>query len=121
MKTETKIYIVESLTNVYVDSYNEGEGDFCNCYEVRSEQQTKTPLEAIKLHFENSLFYTFYFNLSDTDENKKTLYYSNLVNVDNEEVEEKTHTFKQWKKGKINLYVANHVINVIEYKLTEIF
>jgi len=122
MKTTDKnktFYKVCIYTDVYLDSYEQGEKEHVNFYESNFEIEHYTPLNAIHESFIN-LGFTFYerFAQIETEINgKQVLYYSHLCDVENIEIEETSTLIKDFSDGKINLYSNHHTVKV--YKLTE--
>ena len=103
------------ITNhdVYVDSYEQGEGESVNMYTQESEQESETIIGAVKKHYENVLcFDEFKDELAQFEEGETTLYYSNLVDQDNYEAT--TKQIDKWKKNKIKLYSNNITFEVFE-------
>ena len=106
-----KRYYIESNHDVYKDSYNEGETENINYYNLKSIVQAKNPKEAIKQYFDKELCYSFNIDNSDTDDDG-VLYYSVLVDVDN--CEATTKDIEQWKQDKKVLYSNNITLSIFE-------
>lgn len=109
-----KKYQVQINTNVYEDSYSEGEGELVNWFTNDFAINSESPMSAVGEAL-GKLGYSFSASLSDIDdENDNQVWYSNLVNVDNIEVREGEAEYDDFKDGKIDLYSANHSIYVYE-------
>ena len=106
-----KRYYIESNHDVYKDSYNEGETENINYYNLKSIVQAKNPKEAIKQYFDKELCYSFNIDNSDTDEDG-VLHYSVLVDEENSEATEKE--IELWKEGKKVLYSNNITLSIFE-------
>lgn len=112
-------YKVTIETSVYVDDYKQGELDYVNWYLNTKEIEEETPIKAIEKAMN---YYGFSFNpkYSQTNEEENLLWYSNLVDNDNFEITEKDSLYKEWKKGKVTLYSANHNIKVHQLNETKL-
>lgn len=109
-----KKYKVEIHTDVFEDSYNEGEGKHVNWFKNDYTIDDETPMLAVEKAL-NKIGYSFNASLAAIDdENDNQVWYSNLVNVDNIEVHKGERQYNDFKDGKINLYSANHSIYVYE-------
>jgi hypothetical protein len=104
---------VEIYTDVYVDSYEEGEGERVNYYTNETEVISTSPFEAIEKAL-YKLGFEFKKEHSQLDEEENICYYSNLCDNDNFEINEKDSYYKEWKEGKRILYSNNHTIKVYE-------
>jgi hypothetical protein len=109
-----KKYQVEIHTDVYEDNYSEGEGQSVSCFTNDYTVNSESPMSAVGEAL-SKLGYSFNASLSAiNDENDNQVWYSNLVDVDNIEVNEGENQYDDFKEGKINLYSANHSIFVYE-------
>jgi len=107
-----KQYLVKMIFDVYEDDYNEGEGKKVNEWNDKFYIKALYPGEAIKEAF-NKVCFSFEMKHAQIDEvNKNVLHYSNLV--DNENIEADEQEIKDWKEGKIKLYSANSMVEVLE-------
>lgn len=113
--TEEK-YIVETYFDVYEDSYEEGEIEHVNCWEYSNKVTAISKEQAIEKAFEE-LGLSFDFKHASVDEeNPQFVHYSNLVDFDNNEANERDK--EAWKLGDEKLYSANSTINV--YRLEQV-
>jgi len=115
-----KDYKVEIYTNVYIDSYKDGELDHVNHYSNETEIKASRPIEAIEKAL-YKLGFSFEENYAQIDEEQNILFYSNLVDNDNFEINKKDSYYNEWKEGKRILYSANHSIKVYELSNTNIY
>lgn len=107
-----KTYKVITQHDVYIGSFTEGEGKHVNFYQLISEHKAETPREAIEQHFNNTVYLPFKFDEAETNEEGDTMYWSNLVDENNEEPS--AHDIEQWKEGKRELYSNNQHITIKE-------
>ena len=116
-----KNYKIEISTDVYIDSWEEGELDYVNCFTNSFEIVEDSPIKAIEKAM-NNLCFSFDKKYMQLDEESETIcFYSNLVNEENEEVNKADAEYKEWKKGNKILYSANHTISVMELINTKIY
>ncbi len=109
-----KKYQILIHTDIYEDNYSEGEGEFINYFTNDYTVKSESPMSAVGEAL-SKLGYSFNASLSAIDdENDNQVWYSNLVDVDNIEVNEGERQYNDFKEGKINLYSANHSIYVYE-------
>lgn len=109
-------------TDIYLDSFEDGELNCVNGYMNSYVIQEETPLKAIQEVFTNNMFYSFDEKHAYIDEeDEKTLFYSHLVDNDNNEVLHSEEKYKQWKKGKEKLFSANHKVKVQELTNSKIY
>lgn len=108
MKTnDMKNYIVKSFHDVYVDDYNEGEGDYVNSYALSGEVQANTPNEAVTAYLRDNLGYNLDFNNCEVSpEEVNRVQTSCLVDADN--MQPDNSMYEQWKAGKLECY-SNHI------------
>jgi hypothetical protein len=114
-----KKYIISTIHRVFVDSYNEGEQEYANGYDIKSNVNAENVREAIEKYFESTLYYKF--NFKDAyidDENKNTLHYSVLVDDENNEASEEEIAL--WREEKKRLYSNNIILTVSELIEVEI-
>ena len=112
-----KTYSIKTGHDIYIDSYNEGEGKQVNFYTLEGEVKADNPTQAIEQFFETTLYYNF--NMANAyidDEIKNILHYSVLV--DEENVEASKNEIELWKEGKKVLYSNN--ISLYIYELVEV-
>ena len=107
-----KTYKVITQHDVYIDSYENGEGKHVNFYQLISELKAETPREAIQEHFNNTVYLPFDCDKAETNDEGDTMYWSNLVDENNDEPS--AHDIEQWKKGEKELYSNNSYIKVQE-------
>ena len=103
-------YKVTSTHDVYIDSFEDGEEEQVNYYELSSEIKAKDWKDAIKKYFSDYLYFEICLERGYIDEETNTFQYSNLVDADNIEASE--DEVKQWKENKLTLYSNNTVITV---------
>jgi hypothetical protein len=109
-----KKYKITSIHDVYEDSYNEGELNFVNGYNLENEIKANNWKDAIKEYFEDFLYYSFDINHADIYENR--LNYSVLVDESNNQIGENDIDYKQWKEDKVKLYSNKISIEIQELK-----
>ena len=107
-----KQFKVTTYHTVFIDSYERGEGKQVNCYDIESTQRTETIREAIENHFNNTIYLPFKFEHAETNEDKTVLYWSNLVDENNEEPSK--YDIEKWKKEEKELYSNNIEITISE-------
>tara|TARA_R110000868_G_scaffold409072_1_gene693858 strand:+ start:575 stop:925 length:351 start_codon:yes stop_codon:yes gene_type:complete len=107
-----KQFKVTTIHTVYIDSYNEGEGNYVNSFDIESTQKTETIREAIENHFNNTIYLPFNFEHAETNEDNKVMYWSNLVDEDNNEPSK--YDIEKWKKEEKELYSNNIEIIISE-------
>lgn len=108
-----KTFKIISNHDVFIDSYEEGETEQVNSYTLSAEVEAENIKSAIKQYFDKNLYYSFDFKNAEVDEeNKTTLYYSNLVDVENVEASESE--VEQWKQNELTLYSNQITIEVFE-------
>ena len=106
-------YKVVANVDVYVDSYEHGELEYANSWDVIGEVVAESPLEAIQGMMEKHLYYDFCpKHLSAEDD-----MCSYTVMVDNDNAEADGNDIAKWKKDELKLYSANISFGV--YQLTE--
>jgi hypothetical protein len=117
-----KRYYIESTHDVYVDTYKEGEGSYCNAYNHQAMIEAENQREAIQKYFEKELYFDFNFEYASIDheegisEKTNTLHYSNLVDENNAEASKSE--IEAWKSEKVTLYSNNTFLTIFE--LTEV-
>ena len=108
-----KTFKIISHHNVFIDSYEEGEGEEVNYYTEKAEVKAETVNEAIQQYFDETLCYSFDFKHAAIDEeNNNVLYYSNLVDAENCEASESE--IEKWKQNNLTLYSNTIQIEVYE-------
>jgi hypothetical protein len=113
-----KNYKIKSIHHIFIDSYEQGEMEHVNFYNLESEIQANDINEAISLYFENVLFYKFDFANCSILDDKKVLHYSVLC--DSENCEASKSEMELWKKNKLTLYSNNIDIEIFELMQCEI-
>ena len=117
-----KTYSIKTGHDIYIDSYNEGEGKHVNYYDIKAEVKAENPTQAIEKYFEDTLYYNFNMNLAyiaheeDEDQPVNVLHYSVLV--DEENAEASVEEVELWKEGKKVLYSNNIYLSI--YELVEV-
>ncbi|MFY8248277.1 MAG: hypothetical protein ACOVJ5_01090 [Gloeomargaritales cyanobacterium] len=109
-----KKFRVTTEHTVYIDSYENGEGKQVNSYDLNSTQRAETIREAIQNHFNNTVYLPFDFDKAEISEDKTVIFWSCLVDEENEEPY--THDLEEWKQGKKELYVNNIIVSIEEIK-----
>ena len=110
-------YLIRSYHSINEDSYNDGELDYVNGYELSSFIKADNPPNAIQQYIENKLYYKFNSRAFwEDDEQDHIGYYNVLVDEDNGEATDSE--YELWKKGKIKLYTDNIRIEV--YMITPV-
>lgn len=120
MENTKKEFYIKALVDVYEDSYSDGELNQVNYYEESSYLKALNINEAIKRFFNDKLCFDVDLDALEFDELNECFVYSVLCDVDNYEVNEKDNEYKDWKKGKINLYTNNISLYIYELNLIKI-
>ena len=119
-----KTYFIKTNHEVFIDKFNEGELDFVNAYNIEAKIKAENPREAIKKYFENELYYKFDFentyipHAEEETEEKNTLHYTVLVDVDNSEAS--VQEVEEWKEDKLTLYSNNIFLTIYELNAVEV-
>ena len=95
-------YLIRSYHTVSEDSYNDGELDYVNGYELSYFIKATDPSNAIQQYIERKLYYKFNPKFIDTSSDDISIYYNVLVDIDNAEATESE--YELWKQGKLKLY-----------------
>tara|TARA_R110000803_G_scaffold210835_1_gene284216 strand:+ start:71898 stop:72254 length:357 start_codon:yes stop_codon:yes gene_type:complete len=109
-----KKFKIESTHTIHKDSYNDGEGDYCNEYDLDCEISAPTFMEAIIHYFENHLYYNFDKEKAHIDYESNTLQYDNLVDDDNTQVLDTDNKYNLWMNDQVQLYNNHTLITVKE-------
>lgn len=107
-------YLIRSYHTVSEDSYNDGELDYVNGYELSCFVKAIDPSKAVKEYIERKLYYKFNPRFIDKSDDDISVYYNVLVDVDNAEATESE--YELWKQGKIKLY--NDSIRIEVYSVS---
>lgn len=107
-------YLIRSSHTVSEDSYNDGELDYVNGYELSYFIKATDPSNAIQQYIERKLYYKFNPKFIDTSSDDISVYYNVLVDVDNAEATESE--YELWKQGKLKLY--NDCIRIEVYNVS---
>lgn len=107
-----KTYKITTEHNVFIDNYENGEGKSVNFYILKSECKALTVQDAILNHFKNTVYLPFDFKHADIDKDQNVIFYSHIVNVDNEKPTETE--VEKWKKEQIELFSNNIIITAQE-------
>ena len=119
-----KTYKIETTHKVFIDKFNEGELDFVNAYSLSGEVKAENPENAIVEYFKNQLYYDFNMNNAyvphqeEETEEKNTLHYSVLVDVDNNQAN--GQEVEEWKEDKLTLYSNNIFLTIYELNAVKI-
>lgn len=98
---------------IYIDSFNEGEQEQVNYYELNANITAENPQKAIEQYFGRNLYYHFNIkSASKDDEKENVLYYSVLVDEDNTEAFE--NDIELWKEGQKKLFSNQIRIEILE-------
>jgi hypothetical protein len=103
---------VTTQHEVYIDDYKQGELNRVNSYNIESVYKCLTIEDAINNHFANHLYLPFEYKNAEKSEDKKAMYWSALVDENNETPN--IYDIDKWKEGKKELYVNNIYITVSE-------
>ena len=117
MENIRKEFYFKAWIDVNDCSYKDGELDFINHYKIDALIKASNKIDAIKEFFSNNLCFNLDLKYLDFDEHLNCFNYSVLCDVDNSEVLENSTLFKEWKKGKINLYDNNIQLSIYELNL----
>jgi hypothetical protein len=110
-------YLIRSYHSIYEDSYNDGELDWVNGYELSSFIKADNPANAVQQYIENKLYYKFNSRaFCEDDEQSNVGHYNVLVDEDNGEATDSE--YELWKQGKMQLYSDNIRIEV--YMITPV-
>lgn len=96
-------YKITTFHDVYVDEYENGEGEHRNFYVMDKIIHADSPINAVKKYFDDVLYYQF--SVGNAIVEQSDLFYSVLVNKDNEEAS--LNEQADWKGGKLELYANN--------------
>ena len=110
-----KNYFIECEHNIYVDNYEQGEGENVNNFDTKGMYKAENSTDAIEQHLK-SLGYNFdkdYMQIDEEDEQQNKLWYSVLCDVENSEATERQKNL--WKSEELKLYANNMTIYV--YKI----
>ena len=114
-----KTYFIESVHDIYIDSYSEGEKENVNFYDIKQNVKAENPRQAIEKYFETELFFSFNLKYAyivheeeGEEEPQNKLTYSVLVDEENNEATEKD--IEKWKQNKKTLYANNITIYIHE-------
>jgi hypothetical protein len=111
-------YHISSITEVYEDSFTEGESRMVNNYHLSQIIPATTPMEAIEFYMQQNFslrdFNPDNFVLDDIEDN--VIYTSFLVEMLGEYGESipSQDTIEQWKQGNKVLYSNNTILYVKE-------
>jgi hypothetical protein len=109
-----KTFLIECEHNIYVDNYEQGEGENVNNFDTKGTFKAENAAEAIGKHL-SSLGYSFnpeYMQEDEEEGNENKIWYSVLVDAENSEASENQKD--KWKKDKLVLYSANLTIWIYE-------
>ena len=114
-----KTYFIESVHDICIDSYSEGEKENVNFYDIKQNVKAENPRQAIEKYFETELFFSFNLKYAyivheeeGEEEPQNKLFYSVLVEEENNEATEKD--IEKWKQNKKTLYANNITIYIHE-------
>lgn len=119
MENIKKEFYIKAFVDVHEDSYEDGELDFINYYKIEALIKASNKVDAIKEFFNNNLCFTLDLKYLDFDTENNCFRYNVLCDVDNYEISENSNLFKEWKKGKINLYNNYIQLSIFEYNLVK--
>lgn len=108
-------YKITNEAAIYQNSWENGEGQQVNAWNISATIQANNALDAIKEFFVKHLYFSF--DKEDAffcEENSTNcLQYSNLVDEDNNEILPNSAKYEDFKNGK-NFYTANSFIRIFE-------
>ena len=121
-----KTYFIESVHDICIDSYSEGEKENVNFYDIKQNVKAENPRQAIEKYFETELFFSFNFEYAgimheeegEEADNINKLNYCILVDEENCEANEKE--LEEWKQGKKTLYSNNITLSIYEVQPVKI-
>lgn len=116
-----KNYKIEISTDVYIDSWEDGQLDYVNSFTNSFEILEVSPIKAIEKAMYKLCFSFEQCYMQVDDEEDNICFYSNVVDEENNEINNRSFEYKEWKKGKKVLYSANHRIDVKELINTKIY
>lgn len=108
---KTKTFLIKSINSVFIDNYEEGEGDMVNEYNIKGEISAESAESALMLFVENNLLFNYDKENLQVDDLCGAVY-STLVNNKNQEATERDIT--EWRKGEVKLYSHYSKIEVFE-------
>jgi hypothetical protein len=109
-----KTFLIKCEHNIYIDNYEQGEGENVNNFDTKGTFKAENATEAISKHL-SSLGYSFnpkYMQVDEEDGQKNKVWYSVMVDAEDFEASESQKT--NWRKNKLILYSANLTIYVYE-------
>lgn len=112
-----KKYYVKAGVEIYVDNFNEGEGEQVNYWDANSFIEAESPMEAVKTFFEKILFFSFEeenAHIDDELNGVNVLQYSNYVDAENCELAADSKEMAEFAEGKRTVFVANSHIEIFE-------
>ena len=115
MENIKKEFHIKAYVEVFGENYKDGELDFINYYKIDALIIAPNQNEAIKEFFNNNLGFSIDLKYLTHDDYLNCFNYTVLCDVENNEVLENSNLFKEWKKGKINLF--NNCIQLSIYGL----
>ena len=119
-----KTYFIKTIHEVFIDKFNEGELDYVNGYTQEAKVKAENPESAIQQYFDKHLYYDFNMNCAylpheeEETEEKNTLHYSVLVDVNNNKAS--GQDVEAWKQDKLTLYSNNIFLTIYELNAVEI-
>lgn len=108
---ETKTFFIKSFNSVFIDNYEEGEGDMVNEYNIKGEISAESAESALMLFVENNLNFNYDKENLQVDDVCGAVY---TTLVDNENYEASEEEIKEWRNGKIELYAHYSHIKIFE-------
>jgi hypothetical protein len=110
-------YSIQSISDVCVDDYHEGQGDTTNWYKYDNIIMAKSPLEAVKSFVE--YMFDISFNSEDfmLDSEKNNVIHTGFsvkIDEDGHELKPSDEDIELWKEGRKTLYTNNLTIHVKE-------
>lgn len=104
-----KTYKITTQHDVYIDTYENGEGKHVNFYTLTSECNALNYQDAILNHFNNTVYLPFDFQHAEINKEQNLIFYSHLVDEENEKPS--NYDIEKWKKGEKELYSNNIIIS----------
>jgi hypothetical protein len=94
-------YLIKSITEVFEDNFEKGEGKGVNVYGVEGKIEAESPRDAVLKFIANNLYFTDGTLEEDIEEGSQKVY---CTLVDNENNEPNNPQIEAWKRGEIVLY-----------------
>lgn len=107
-----KDFYIQSLHEVFVDDYNEGEKEYSYSYDQKGRIKAETYEDAVNIYFDTVLLFNLGIENCELNKESNTLETSCLV--DSEQNQPNEYQVKCWENGYLELYVNRISISVFE-------